>query len=78
MPAHNVRFGVMAAVTPRKRQWEIERLYPAGRVVEAATTPSRWDVGCKCGTAQCNWEAKKTRIFDNEARLAKPLEQGKN
>jgi hypothetical protein len=37
-PAANERFCVMAAVTPRKRQCEIESLYPAGSVVEAATT----------------------------------------
>jgi len=54
--AGNGRFGVMAAVAPRKRQCEIAREYPAGSVMEAATTPSRWDVTCKCGTAQCNWE----------------------
>ena len=40
----NGRFGVMAAVTPQKRQCKFESLYPAGSVVEAATTPSRWDV----------------------------------
>jgi len=43
-PADNGRFGVMAAVAPQKRQCKIETLYPAGSVVEAATTPSRWDV----------------------------------
>ena len=42
--AYNGRFGVMAAVTPQKRQCENERLYPAGSFVEAATTPSRLDV----------------------------------
>ena len=45
MPADNGRFGVMAAVAPQKRQCENERLYPAGSLVEAATTtPSCWDV----------------------------------
>ena len=44
MPAANGRFGVMAAVTPRKRQCKFARKYPAGNVVEAATSPSRWDV----------------------------------
>jgi len=29
MPAHNGRFGVMAAVAPQKRQCENERLSPA-------------------------------------------------
>ena len=48
----NGRFGVMAAVTPRRRQCEIERLYPAGSSVGAATTPSRWDIMCKRQTAQ--------------------------
>jgi len=45
--SHNGRFGVMAAVVPQKRQCKIETLYPAGSSVEAATTPSRWDVTCK-------------------------------
>ena len=44
--ADNGRFGVMAALAPQKRQCKFERLYPAGSVVEAATTPSRLDVGC--------------------------------
>ena len=43
-PAANGRFGVMAAVAPQKRQYKFGSLYPAGSVVEAATTPSRWDV----------------------------------
>jgi len=47
----NGRFGVMAAVAPRKRQCENERLCPAGSFVEAATSPSRWDVVCKLATA---------------------------
>ena len=49
MPAGNGRFGVMAAVTPQKRQCKFESLYPAGSLVEAATTPSRWDVVCNPG-----------------------------
>ena len=49
MPSPNGRFGVMAAVAPRKRQCESATTYPAGSVVEAATTPSRWDVVCKPG-----------------------------
>ena len=51
MPAVNWRFGVMAAVTPQKRQCKFESLSPAGSVVEAATTPSRWDVGCNAARA---------------------------
>ena len=42
--ASNGRFGVMAAVAPQKVQYELAREYPAGSVVGAATTPSRWDV----------------------------------
>ena len=42
--AYNGRFGVMAAVAPQKRQCKLTRKYPAGSLVEAATTPSRWDV----------------------------------
>ena len=49
--AANGRFGVMAAVTPQKRQCEIASLYPAGSLVGAATTPSRWDVTCKADSA---------------------------
>jgi hypothetical protein len=44
-PAGNERFGVMAAGSPQKRQYGFESLYPAGSVVEAATTPSRHHVG---------------------------------
>jgi hypothetical protein len=40
----NERFGVMAAGSPQKRQCGIESLYPAGKAVEAATTPSRHHV----------------------------------
>ena len=43
-PAANGRFGVMAAVTPLKRQCKFARESPAGSLVEAATTPSHWDV----------------------------------
>ena len=47
MPAYNERFCEMAAVTPQTILCEIERYYPAASAVEAATTPSRWDVVCK-------------------------------
>jgi len=50
-PAFNGRFGVMAAVAPRTILCRNERLYPAGSLVGAATTPSRWDVMCKRWTA---------------------------
>ena len=39
----------MAGVAPQKRQYKLETLYPAGSVVEAATTLSRWDVIGKRG-----------------------------
>ena len=48
MPAPNGRFGAMATVSPQTILCEIARYYPAGSSVEAATAPSRWDVGCKC------------------------------
>ena len=54
MPAPNGRFGVMAAGSPQKRQCKFESLYPAGSLVEAATTPSRWDVSCHFGTVRAN------------------------
>ena len=38
----NLRFGAMAAVSPQTILGEIERYYPAGSSVEAATAPSRW------------------------------------
>ena len=56
--AYNGRFGVMAAVAPRKRQCEIAREYPAGSSVGAATTPSRWDVVGNGGTVQWENETK--------------------
>jgi len=42
--SYNGRFGVMAAVTPQKRQCKFETLYPAGTFVGAAGTASRWEV----------------------------------
>jgi len=50
--AANERFCEMAAVTPQTILWEFQRLYPAGSVVEAATSQSRWDVRCKRATAR--------------------------
>ena len=53
MPAHNERFGTMAAVIPQTILWKIARYYPAASSVEAATAPSRWDVTCnRADTAQ--------------------------
>jgi hypothetical protein len=40
-PAGNERFCEMAALTPQTILWEIERLSPAGSVVEADTSQSR-------------------------------------
>ena len=54
MPACNGRFGVMAAVAPQKGQCKFETLYPAGSLVGAATTPSRWDVARKRGDSAEN------------------------
>jgi hypothetical protein len=59
MPSPNGRFGAMAAVTPQTILCEIERYYPAGSSVEAATAPSRWDVICHLGDS----EAKKSDFF---------------
>ena len=36
-PAANGRFGVMAAVTPQKRQCKFESLYPAGSLLGIAS-----------------------------------------
>ena len=57
--AYNGRFGVMAAVIPQKQQCKFESLYPAGSSVEAATTPSRWDVVGNARTVQRDTEARK-------------------
>ena len=46
----------MAAVAPQTILCGNERLYPAGSVVEAATTPSRC-VGCNFGTVRCELTA---------------------
>jgi len=50
--AANGRFGAMAAVSPQTILCEIARYYPAGSSVEAATSPSRWDVVRQRETAQ--------------------------
>ena len=39
-------FKQAATVIPQKRQCKFETLYPAASSVEAAITPSRWDVVC--------------------------------
>ena len=61
--AANGRFGVMAAVAPQKWQCKFETLYPAGSVVEAATTPSRWDVRRQRGTARWKMTEKLTKKY---------------
>ena len=65
MPAHNERFGVMAAEAPRKRQCKFGREYPAGNIVEAATTPSRWDVRCNRANRQCIIIKKENKTETN-------------
>ena len=54
--ATNGRFGVMAAVTPQTILCGNERLYPAGSLVGAATTPSRWDVVGNAGQRGALWK----------------------
>ena len=56
-PAGNGRFGVMAAVAPQTILCGNERLYPAGSVVGAATTPSHWDVSGNLWKAQWKIES---------------------
>jgi len=58
MPAYNGRFCEMAAVTPQTILCEIERLSPAGGVVEAATSQSRWGVSCNGGNCSTNIQKK--------------------
>jgi len=50
--AANERFCKMAAVTPQTILCGIERLSPAGTLVEAATSQSRRDVRCYAGKCQ--------------------------
>jgi hypothetical protein len=56
--AYNGRFCEMAAVAPQTILWEFERLYPAAGVVEAATSQSRWDVGCKSADSTSGHDGK--------------------
>ena len=67
MPAGNGRFGVMAAVAPRTILCGNERLYPAGSSVEAATTPSRWDVGSKYSESVVEKAVRLELKFNNLA-----------
>ena len=66
MPADNGRFGVMAAVSPQKRQCGFESLYPAESSVGAATTPSRWDVICKRAEARWTVKNRVKRIYNRK------------
>jgi len=59
--AYNGRFGVMAALAPQTILCGNERLYPAGNLVEAATTPSRWDVSGNARTVRCDNGWQDTR-----------------
>ena len=74
---HNGRFGAMSALASQQRQCELERYYPAGSVVEAATAPSRLDVGCNarrcvirlkksCVNLQLNLKIKTMVDFNND------------
>jgi len=53
-PAHNERFCKMAAVTPQTILWKFQRLFPAVTLVEAATSQSCQNVGCKCRATVSN------------------------
>ena len=68
--AANERFGVMAAVAPRKVQCEFGSLYPAGNSVEAATTPSRWDVSSNGRNGSARLESiLKKKYFKKKCHL---------
>jgi len=72
----NGRFGIMAAAAPQKRQCKLAREYPAGSVVEAATSRSHRSLAASVESVV---RKAKLNIWDNVvARPAKPLEQGKN
>ena len=49
----NEHIGSMAAVSPLENMCGNERLSPAGSVVEAATSQSRWAL-CASGARNCN------------------------
>ena len=67
----------MAAVSPQTILCGIERLSPAGSVVEAATSQSRWDVNCKRCEAQCILQARKERNRTQQW-LLKKMRNSKN
>ena len=74
--AGNERSGTMAAVIPQTILWEIARYYPAASLVEAATSPSRFDVrGNRKATVRSIWFFTKfdslTTNYKNYDRLKK-------
>ena len=67
MPALNERFCEMAALTPQTILWEIERLSPAGTLVEAATSQSRRSLAASVGR-QCVKTVFDLHLRQREAR----------
>jgi len=69
-PAANGRFCEMAAVTPQTILCGFARYYPAERLMETATAPSRWDVVCHMGTARWTRE-----IYDDSLPNCRKLKK---
>jgi hypothetical protein len=68
MPAHNLRFGEMAAVTRKNLSCEIELQCAAELFVEAATPPSRCVVGCKWSENVVEKDVKLEQECSRESR----------
>jgi hypothetical protein len=66
--APNERFCVIAAVTPQIIQCKFASYYPAASAVEAATTQSRFYVGCNAG-ATVRLRNCLTATLDNEVEI---------
>ena len=63
------RFGAMAAVSPQTILCEFLRYYPAGSSVEAATSPSRWDVTGKSADSASGHDTIRLKIIRNFGNL---------
>jgi hypothetical protein len=58
MPAYNEAVWRNGGIIPREVQCDFGSLPPARSSVEAATTPSRWDVGRKSGDSSSGQRQK--------------------
>ena len=59
--AYNMRFGAMAAEARNNGSADLKVSCAAKRLVEAATAPSRFLVGCKAGESAVDKDRKYSR-----------------